>query len=193
MIMLRPALDTSVSLVLPKLIFKYAKFIYKGIVSLYKNSLIRRLSGRFSEKIITYFTYSIFGSITQRKNMEYPVLYNSRLVLFFINCGKRYKSELLGHLGTSKAEREIKSIKADFILAPLRIIGVMIISAIAADIFLNVFFNNDISLLGWMTRCMFIVAGIISLFCKVDSETLKNGSFIVKKIFSPICAEFAEK
>ncbi|MDP1853081.1 MAG: hypothetical protein Q8L26_02585 [Candidatus Omnitrophota bacterium] len=191
--MLRPALDTSVSLVLPKLIFKYVKFIYKGIVSLYKNSLIRRLSGRFSEKIITYFTYSIFGSITQRKNTEYLVLYNSRLALFFMNCGKRYKNGLLGYSSISKTVRQIKSIKADFILSPLRIIGIMIISAVAANIFLNILFNNDVSLLGWMTRCMFIVVGIIGASCKTDLQALKNGSFIVKKIFSPICAEFAEK
>ena len=180
----RPALDASISLTLSNLIFKYAKFIYTAIVFLYRNSLLYRLSGRVGEKIRIYFVYSIFGLITQKRDTEYPVLCNSRLALFFINCGKWYKNVLFGYLDISKTQRVIKSIKADFILSSLRITGIMIISAIAANIFLNIIFNNDVSLLGWMTRCMLIVAGIIGAFCKIDLQVLKNGSFIAKKILA---------
>ena len=182
--MLRPALAASISIILPKLIFEYVKFIYKGIISLFKNSLLYRLSVGFSGKIGTYFTYSIFGSITQRRNTEYPVLCNSRLALFFTNRAKWCKNALLGHSGASKTQKALKSIQGDFILSPLRIAGIVIISAIAANIFLDIIFNNDVPVLGWVTRSMFIVAGVITVFCKTDLRVLKNSSFIIKRIFS---------
>ena len=157
--------------------------VEEKISSVYLNSFTHRLIARAAESIKVGFKYSVFGRLTEiNENVSRNFFETSRTIKILLNWIRNLKNKAMGFSTTSGFVISSRDMKHTFILRPLKVGGIIVITTIMTNLFLSIILQKQITLWGWLMRVLFLFIGIGGLFCNIDWPTLKTSSiFFTKK------------
>lgn len=179
---LRDISNTSIILSLFRNFYRWYSFREQKLVSVYHDSKTCRLTRGFYGGVKVCFRYSFLGRITETEQTSSGVLDKSRTVQNLINLYLRWKDKIIRSLKASSTIKLAKGTKKELYFSPMKIISIIIITAITINIFLSIVLQKQIGLWGWLMRGLFLLAAVLSLFCTKDWSTVKKSSIILKKM-----------
>lgn len=150
---------------------------------IYSYSLFNRILSKIWDWICIAFRYSIFGRLTEINEGEpIPVFETSRIAQWIL---KKYN--LFVERMSIYSEENIFVISGidtgeSFRQKPLKVGGIILITAIPVNIFLIFITGSDVSYLGMGMRIVLFLLGLAGLYSDTGLETLKEGSIFIKKI-----------
>lgn len=104
---------------------------------------------------------------------------NSKLIKGLLSLYKKsWKKKMISYSRTSLVMNSVGGIKNKIHSLPIKTMSIILVPVILINI---LFFNQEISLSGWIARGLFLFMGLAGLFCEVDYETLKKGSFVLRR------------
>jgi hypothetical protein len=156
---------------------------------IYSCSICHRILSGLWDGICTACRYSIFGRLTEIGEGEpgelvepIPVLENSkvaqRILTMYSLIIKRisfYSKECFFVISGIE-------IKNSFQQKPLKIGGIILVTAIPVNFLLILIAGVEMSYLGVGMRVILFLLGLAGLYSNVDLEKLKEGSIFIKKI-----------
>lgn len=172
--------STSKIIALFKYLYRRYENFLEAVGGLCRNSFIFRLVNNLCAISKISFRHSLFGKLSEINQKETRILDNSRAAQYLTNLYNGYKEKLTSILENSSAVFLIKDIKKRLPFLPVRIIGIVVISAISMNIAISIIIQKHLYFWEWIMRSQFLFLGILALFCKVDWLTIKKGSIFLK-------------
>jgi hypothetical protein len=83
-------------------------------------------------------------------------------------------------LAESKLRKVCVEIARDISLLPVRIISILVVSALPINAFFSVLLRKEINTYGWIMRGVIFLLGICGLFCDADLEKVKCNSVVYR-------------
>lgn len=148
--------------------------------AIYYNSQTHKLLYKFREKVETCFRYSFLGKITEIRQTNLAFLDNSQVVQYLVNFYKGWKNKIISCSKISLLFSLTKDMKEKLYFLPVRIICIIVVVAIAVNIFLSLVLCKHITLWSWLIRGLFLFTAYAGLFCQVDWPTFKRNSVFLK-------------
>ena len=176
-------LDTSFTVSLLKNIYRLYSRTELRISNIYRSSQTHRMIPRFRERIRVAFRSSFLGrttSLEQENNLA--LLDNSRIIQYLINFYRRQRNKIIYSLNSSKTVGLTKKPKAKFISPSVKMVGVIISTAIIANLVSSIILEKEINFWGYLIRGLFLFMGIVGLFCNLDWKILISNSVVFKLI-----------
>lgn len=149
---------------------------------IYCNSQTYKVLNKFWEKIKVCFRYSFLGRVIEIKQRTLVILDNSRAVQYLINLYKRWKDRVVCYLKTSLTISLAENTKEELNFSPVKIVSIILVTAVIVNLFLSVFLHKQISSGAWLMRGLFLFVGVAGLFCLTDWPTVRKSSVFFKKI-----------
>lgn len=150
----------------------------------YLDSRAYRLTRVFWEGTRNNFRYSLLGRITEIKEKDnLEIFNNSRLLKWSLGKYKNLKSynnRIIKRLKTTVIFSSVQAIKKEFRLSPLKICGIIGVTAILINTAASLLLKKEIGLLGWSLRVIFLFLGWSGLFCNASWKDTKRTSFVLK-------------
>jgi len=166
----------------------------KKIGSVYLSSFTHRLIRKTIEAIKIGFKYSIFGRLTEiDDDASRNFFETSRTTKILLNWIRNLKNKAMGFSTTSSFVISSKDMKHTFILRPLKVGGIIIITTIMTNLFLSIILQKQITLWGWLMRVLFLFIGISGLFCDATWEDIKKTSAVFQLIYQKQSLNMQEK
>lgn len=175
-------LITSTTISLCKHLYRSYSFIVKRVSYIYHNSLTYGFINRFWEKIKICLRYSFLGKITETKQTTSGTLDNSRVVEHLFKFYNKWKDKIILCFKVSSTIDLAKDAKKDLYFFPVRIISIIVVTAITINVFLSIVLQKQISLWGWLIRGLLLFVSISGIFCKADWLTIKRSSVLLRKM-----------
>lgn len=179
---LRELTDASVAVSLFRYLNKGYSKIEQKLIDIYCNSQTHKLTKSFWEKVKICSRFSFLGRITEARQRPFAVLDNSRVMQYLISFYKKHKQKLVHYSKSSLLANVAKDTKEELKFSPARILGIIIITAVAINMLLSLVLQRQISLWGWLMRGLFLLTGASGLFCKADWPAVKKGSILLRKM-----------
>lgn len=179
---LREILDTSIVILFFKYFYRWYGKIKQRPIDIYCHSQTCKLVKPFWEKVKICSKFSFLGRITEIKQASLRVLDSSRAVRYLIRFYKRWRNKVIHYSKSSSTINLTEDTKNEFILSPAKIIGIVIVTAILANVVLAIILQKQISLWGWLMRGLFLFTGTSGLFCQADWPTVKESSVCLRRL-----------
>lgn len=171
------------------LVIQGGKFIYKkcspflqNIHRIYSYSHTFKRIRNFKEKTKLYSRNSFPGRLTEINKTAFIDSNSSRTIKRLARIHQRLKSLKNSSLKHSWILSFIKRKKKRPYLSPVRILCIILITAIIANAVLSFVFDRSIGPLGWIIRGLFLFAAIFTLFSKASMSLTHKNSWILKKL-----------
>ena len=172
---MKQILSSSISILLLKRYYVwYRAIIGKKRNDFWYNSHLYKLIRIFCEKRSTYFKYSALASITAKGQMSLGVLDNSRTIQYLFNFYKSWIGKIINYLGISLAAESAKSIKEQLSLFPVRVVSIILMTAVIVNLSLSIVLQRQIGLWGWLLRGLFLFVGVGGLSVMLIGRQLKK-------------------
>ena len=178
----RGILDTSIVISLFRYFCRWYRSLEQRISCIYHNSQTHSLIGGFRQKTKICFRYSFLGRATETEQASPVVLDDSRVVRYLISFYKRWKDKIIYYLKTSLVTGFAKDTKEGLKLFPLRIISIILGTAILANAFFSVILHRQIGLWSFFIQVLLLFASVAGLSCQADYSTIKENSVFLKKL-----------
>jgi len=175
-------LNTSITILLWKHIYKRYSFTAQRVSYIYHNSLTHGLINRIWEKIKICFRYSFLGRITETEQITSGILDGSRMAQYLVSFCKRWMNKITQALNASSTIDLAKDTKKDLYFSPVRVTSIIVVIAITTNVFMSIILQKQIGLWGWLMRGLFYWIAVSGLFCKADWPTVKRNSVFLRKI-----------
>lgn len=147
------------------------------------NSRTRKAAFKLSATIRAYLKGSFIGRFSQINNETYvPFLEKSRVFQYMKRECRKISSVLIFALSYSRLKEQYSQFQKDFLIFPLRILGLAIISAVITNLALSLMLKNEINLPVFLIQGLFLLIGACALQSKVSLPALKNSSFTLTLI-----------
>ncbi len=181
--MSRAIIETSIFLNLLQRFYKIFYFLNQRLNDPIKNSRIYKLWSAVYNGIMIGSKYSFFTRVTEIKQpgATIPVLDNSWFLRSLLGFYKARKNSTMYYLSRSSLIKSGRDSVENLYFSPAKQISAAIIIAVLTNIILSFICQTAISRWGWLLRGLFLVAGCIGLFCKVDWPTVKESSKFLGK------------
>lgn len=178
---LRDVADKSFIVSLWRYFYSWYDFFGQRLIYIYQQSQIHRLIGEFGEKIKVCFRYSCLGGIAETKVIA-AALDNSLITQYLIGFYKSWKDRIISYLKISLAIKLAEDTKKGQVLSPVRIVSVVVITAVVANALLSFVLHQQISQWGWLIRGLFLFVAIFGIFCQADWSTVQESSIFLRKL-----------
>lgn len=175
----KETLDTSIALSLVRYCYKWYGDIEQRLNYVYRHSQTAKRLNIFWEKIKVYFRYSFLARLTQIKQISSAVLDNSRTVQYLTNLYKRYNDKIANLLKASFTFNLARDAKNELYFMPVRIISIIVITAIVANLLLSLVLHKPIILWGWLWRGLFLFVAVSGLFSTVAWPAVERSSIFL--------------
>ena len=179
---LKEASETSVIISLFRHLYKSHDYIKQGLIGIYHNSQTCKLAKGLWARVKICFRYSFLGRITETKQTTSGTLDNSRVVEHLFKFYKKWKDKIILCFKVSSTIDLAKDAKKDLYFFPVRIISIIVVTAITINVFLSIVLQKQISLWGWLIRGLLLFVSISGIFCKADWLTIKRSSVLLRKM-----------
>ncbi len=154
----------------------------ENISLVYLNSLTHQLIGKTAVLIKTGFRFSIFGRLTELNDgVSRDFFQTSKSTKILLNWLNYFKNWTIRLSVTSNCVTSTKTLRQAFLLSPLKVGSIIVITTIITNLVLLVILQRQITLWGWLMRALLLSIGISGLFCNADWPTLKTSSIFFKK------------
>lgn len=163
-----------------KIVYCHAK---RWLDEIYKYSLTNKLIHTFLERVKVNFQYSFFNRITQKDYTGNKlILDNSKIVRKLLNIYSGGINRITNCLKTSIFKNSITAIMQESYFSSPRIVGVILLSSVLANIFFSILLNKETGFWGWMVKLILLFLGIGSLYSDVDYKKVIETSFFIRYI-----------
>ena len=179
---LREISNAGVVIFLFRYLYRWYSRLKQRINNIYHNSKTYRFPKRFWERLKVFFRYSFLGRISETRQTTSGILDSSRVVQYLINLYKRGKDKATRYLRTSIVIILGKDTKEQLNISPMRVISIIVVTAITVNVVLSIALQKQIGLWGWLMRGLFLFAAVSGLFCKADWPTVKRNSVLLRKM-----------
>jgi len=150
---------------------------------IYSYSLFHRILSKAWDWICILFRYSIFGRLTEISEGEpIPVFETSRIAQWILNKYNLFVERISMYSEESIFVMSGIDTGESFQQKPLKVGGIILITAIPVNIFLIFITGSDVSYLGTGMRIVLFLLGLAGLYSDIGLETLKEGSVFIKRI-----------
>jgi len=150
---------------------------------IYSYSLFHRILSKAWDWICILFRYSIFGRLTEISEGEpIPVFETSRIAQWILNKYNLFVERISMYSEESIFVMSGIDTGESFQQKPLKVGGIILITAIPVNIFLIFITESDVSYLGTGMRIVLFLLGLAGLYSNTDLESLKEGSIFIKRI-----------
>ena len=150
---------------------------------IYSYSLFHRILSKAWDWICILFRYSIFGRLTEISEGEpIPVFETSRIARRILKVYNKFMERVTTCSKESLFVMSGLDIGESFQHKPLKVGGIILITAIPINIILIYITGSDVSYLGMGMRIVLFLLGLAGLYSDTDLETLKEESVFIKKI-----------
>ncbi len=150
---------------------------------IYSYSFCYRISSGIWNWICIVFRYSIFGRLTEIGEGEpVPVFETSKVAQWILRKYNQITEKLLRYSKESIFIISGIDTGESFQQKPLKVGGIILITAIPVNIFLIFITGSDVSYLGMGMRIVLFLLGLAGLYSDTGLETLKEGSVFIRKI-----------
>ena len=150
---------------------------------IYSYSLFHRILSKAWDWICILFRYSIFGRLTEISEGEpIPVFETSRIAQWILNKYNLFVERISMYSEESIFVMSGIDTGESFQQKPLKVGGIILITAIPVNIFLIFITESDVSYLGTGMRIVLFLLGLAGLYSDIGLETLKEGSVFIKRI-----------
>lgn len=139
---------------------------------------------RFLMRIGTCFKHSVFGRITciEKQNNAF-LLHNSRTVQDLLRPALGLAGRLKNYSKASIIMEYTKAFNKELHLIPFRISGVIVLIALAVNVFFSFLLNGKIGPWGWIIRAIFFFLSMAGIFCDISWGQAKKTSAILKNTY----------
>lgn len=174
--------DTSIIISKCRNFYRWYHYKEQRLRDILHNSQTYSLTKRFWAGIKICFRYSLLARITGSAQKTYSILENSRIVQFLFNLYKKWKINIMQFLKASSTTYLAKDTKEQLNFSPLRIISMIVITAITTNIVLSFVLQKPIGLWGWVMRGLFFSVAVLGLFSQADWRSVKGASVFLRKM-----------
>ncbi|MBI3599214.1 MAG: hypothetical protein HY097_01035, partial [Nitrospinae bacterium] len=150
---------------------------------IYSYSFFNRILSGIWNGVCAAFRYSIFGRLTEVGEGEpIPVFETSRIAQKIVEIYNRFVERITEYSKGSIFVISGIDIGNSFQDKPLKVGGIILVTAIPVNLLLIFITGSDVSYLGMGMRIMLFLLGLAGLYSDTDLETLKEGSVFIKRI-----------
>ena len=155
----------------------------KKVAKVRSFSHIFRLMNYFSEVIRLSFKLSyVMTFFNFVKGGNPAILYNSKFTQWAMKLYNKFRNATIDYLNTSPLGKATKCVKEGVELYSFKAAGIILISAAVVNLILYFIFNRQLQIFGLAINGLFLLIGILSLFCEVDWRAIKTSSVILKAL-----------
>lgn len=121
--------------------------------------------------------YNFLGKAAEeiREENNPEILNNSKFIKWLLDGCRAWKDKAITYSGTSIVVKLIKKIY----FFPVKTISIILVPTILINILFFIKHNEEVGLLGWIIRVLFLFIGLGGVFCNAYWQDLKKGSFII--------------
>ena len=179
---LRKISDASIVISLFRYFYKWYGYIENKLMGIFHNSQTYRLAKGFYGGVKICFRYSFLGRITETRQTASGILDNSRTVRSLINYYNKWNDKIIHYFKASSTIDLAKNTKEQLDSSPVKIISIIIVTAITINVLLSIALQKQIGLWGWLMRALFLFGAVSGLFCKANWQTIKRSSVCLRKM-----------
>ena len=157
--------------------------VEEKISSIYLDSFTHRLIKKIIAAIRIGFRHSIFGRLTELKEIQSRDFFEtSKVIKILLNWARKLKDRRVALSATSNFVIVAKDIRQDSFSQPLKDGGLIVTCAIMVNVIFSIVLRKEITLWSWLIRGLFLFAGLSGLFCQANWSTVKKTSIFLKRM-----------
>lgn len=180
--MINQVINSSVVVSLFRFSFRMLRDVLLMIKDVYLSSRIYLILCRICDTLVIYFRHSFLEGSSRIGQFNSSIWEDSFIVQHFIRLKERINRKINVYKSTSFTQVITRSAKRIFNISPLRIFGIIVLSAVITNIFLVIFLEREIMFFGLVIRGIFLLMGVLFIFCRTDLRVFKKNSIILRKM-----------